>query len=79
MLTVKQSANELGLSLERYMLFEKHTLKKVKKLLHHRGINHKDIPNYDDDALLGIMRVYEPVKDETDPYIDLYRLYRYCA
>jgi hypothetical protein len=70
MMTIQQSADELGLTLERYMMFEKHTLKKVKKLLHHKGINHEDIPNYDDDTLLGIMRVYEPVKDETDLYID---------
>ena len=70
MFTREQTAKELGLTLERYMVFERHTLKKFKKLLHHKGINHKDIPNYDDDALLGIMKVYEPVEDDTDPYID---------
>lgn len=70
MVTREQAAKELGLTLKRYMVFEKHTLKKVKTLLHHKGINHKDIPNYDDDAMLGIMRVYEPIEDDTDTYID---------
>ena len=73
MFTRQQAANELGLTLERYMVFEKHTLKKVKTLLHHKGIHLNDIPDYDNDAPLETMKVFEPMEDETDPtlpYID---------
>ena len=73
MFTKQQTANELGLTLERYMVFEKHTLKKVKTLLHHKGIHLKDIPDYNNDVRLETMKVFEPMEDETDPtlpYID---------
>ena len=75
MFTRQQAADELGLSIRRYTTFENHTLKKLKTLLHHRGIHLKDIPDYDNDAPLETMRVFEPMEDETDPtlpYIDLY-------
>jgi hypothetical protein len=77
MFTKQQTANELGLTLERYMVFEKHTLKKVKTLLHHNGIHLKDIPDYNNDVRLETMKVFEPMEDETDPtlpYIDLYSI-----
>jgi hypothetical protein len=67
MFTRQQAANELGLTLERYMTFEKHTLKKVKTLLHHKGIHLKDIPDYNNDVPLETMKVFEPMEDETDP------------
>ena len=73
MFTRQQAANELGLTLERYTAFERHTLKKVKTLLHHKGIHLKDIPDYNNDVPLATMKVFEPMEDETDPvlpYID---------
>jgi hypothetical protein len=69
MMNRMEAAKEMGLTLERFKLFEKHTLKKVKDLLHRRGIHRKDLPDYDNDALLETMRLHEPVIDETDPYI----------
>ena len=69
MMTSKQAAYEMGLTLERFIAFEKHTLKKVKTLLHHRGIHLKDIPDYNNDVPLETMRVFEPMEDETDPVL----------
>ena len=73
MMTQEQAAKEMGLTMNRYRTFEKHTLKKFKTLLHHKGINLKDIPDYDNDVPLETMNVCTPVEDETDPtltYID---------
>lgn len=73
MMTKEQAAKEMGLTIDRFNRFEKHTLKKVKTLLHRKGIHRKDIPDYNNDVPLETMKVFEPVEDETDPelpYID---------
>ena len=73
MMTQEQTAKEMGLTMNRYCRFEKHLMKKVKRILHNKGIRIADIPDYDNAIPLETMKVYEPMEDETDPtltYID---------
>ena len=69
MMSKAQAAHEMGLTIDRFNRFEKHVLKKVKTLLHHRGIHLKDIPDYNNDVPLETMKVFEPIEDETDPIL----------